>query len=1182
MNGMMNRPHSLAGTKQGIRGREWRRLRRSWWINFPEMTSTPRWFVLLAALWMALAGWALPARAQDDVPSGGGESDLLSAIQNAELDGSYYVTFDGSATITLTAPIEIPASVPYFTIDGNGFNPTISGGSASNVFIFQIDSGVQFAAIDLTLADGENTNGGAIYVQEDAMLYMTNCVLEGNNAIGTNANPGNLGSSSLQSNGQNGQRGTAGSSGLGGAIFNLGSIVLLNCALSNNAARGGYGGAGGAGGDGGGELAQGGAGGSGGAGAEALGGAICNFGSPPQDGSSAYSVVLSNCTVAGNSAVGGNGGAGGAGGTGFTAGLAGGGGGGGAASGAGLYSTSAVCVVNCTFLNNTAQGGTSAAGAASPTKGKSGPNGPNSFGGGLCLIGQDGMESDITNCTFFANVVIGGTGGAGGAGGVNGGHGGTGGTGTGGSIYFLSVKVPVDDASEAALTAGRKSKAPKVSYTNAGLVVVNSTFSMGSASGGTNGAAGTGPVTGVVGARGHGRGGNVASGAGYFTLMSSIIGTNLSGSCGAGKFIDAGYNLVQDESISVGKKSRRKVNPELATLANNGGPTPTLKLLIPSPATNKIPAELLPATDQRGVPRPASGALGDIGAFELVTKPIILTPPLNVATTNGSITNFTVLALGDESNTREPLYYRWRLNGTNIIGANQSNYFAAPTATFTNQGGYDVVVSNVSGTVTSTPPAYYLFSPFILTQPLTNQGVLPGKTATLTATAIGTVVPSYPNLGYLWQLNGTNLTTNVLSVSPSQVTTLASNVHNFTVQLSYTVFGNVTNGGNYTVAITNNYGGITSSICVVPVGVLITSAPPSIVYLSLGSTTNLTIGASGTAPLTYTWYFNGTALTGSGQQGSSSISVGPMTSSSYGTNSVTVQNTVNSVSYSITLLPTNTVPIIYPQPVSQALVLGSNATFFVSASGGTLSYQWQFNGTNIAGATSTSLTITNEQSTNAGAYAVEVTDSLGSTESSNAFLEVPPSIITAPTNQAVALGSNATFSVTAGGGGLSFQWSFNSNAVINGVITNSFTNLVTSSVLTLTNVQTTNLGTYSVLITNLAGAVTTNASLSQATSEVQVAVRAAEFSSPAEASAAAVLPPLAQPAPITSVTVASNFITFVYPGQAGLTYVLEYKSNLDDPDWVPLLTNTPATDGPAIYQDATTNGSSRYYRIWTW
>ena len=55
-----------------------------------------------------------------------------------------------------------------------------------------------------------------------------------------------------------------------------------------------------------------------------------------------------------------------------------------------------------------------------------------------------------------------------------------------------------------------------------------------------------------------------------------------------------------------------------------------------------------------------------------------------------------------------------------------------------------------------------------------------------------------------------------------------------------------------------------------------------------------------------------------------------------------------------------------------------------------MSYQWRLNGTNIAGATSTSLTLSNVQPAQAGNYSLRVTNAFGSTDSSNAVLTVNP------------------------------------------------------------------------------------------------------------------------------------------------------------------------------------------------
>jgi len=84
-------------------------------------------------------------------------------------------------------------------------------------------------------------------------------------------------------------------------------------------------------------------------------------------------------------------------------------------------------------------------------------------------------------------------------------------------------------------------------------------------------------------------------------------------------------------------------------------------------------------------------------------------------------------------------------------------------------------------------------------------------------------------------------------------------------------------------------------------------------------------------------------------------------------------------------------PSILSQPAGQAVIVGSNATFSVSATGTTpLMYQWNHEGTSINGATSSSLTLTNVQMSQSGNYAVTVTNLAGSIPSSNAILTVYP------------------------------------------------------------------------------------------------------------------------------------------------------------------------------------------------
>lgn len=81
-------------------------------------------------------------------------------------------------------------------------------------------------------------------------------------------------------------------------------------------------------------------------------------------------------------------------------------------------------------------------------------------------------------------------------------------------------------------------------------------------------------------------------------------------------------------------------------------------------------------------------------------------------------------------------------------------------------------------------------------------------------------------------------------------------------------------------------------------------------------------------------------------------------------------------------------PNIVGQPQSATVLEGSTLALTVAATAPALAYQWRFNGTNLASAVSSVLTLTNVQMAQAGTYTVLVTNNYGSAFSSNAVLTV--------------------------------------------------------------------------------------------------------------------------------------------------------------------------------------------------
>ena len=165
-------------------------------------------------------------------------------------------------------------------------------------------------------------------------------------------------------------------------------------------------------------------------------------------------------------------------------------------------------------------------------------------------------------------------------------------------------------------------------------------------------------------------------------------------------------------------------------------------------------------------------------------------------------------------------------------------------------------------------------------------------------------------------------------------------------------------------------------------------------------------------------------------------------------------------------------PTIVQQPLSQTVRISRNVSFQVAAVGTpTLRYQWWHGGTRISGATTNVLTLTNVQLTDGGTYTVVVTNTLGAVTSAPAMLNaygVPPVVTLAPQNTNTICGEAASFQVAVDGSApFTYQWQFNSTPIAG----------ATKTSLVLTNVDTTKAGSYTVLVTNAFGSVSTGAAL---------------------------------------------------------------------------------------------------------
>jgi uncharacterized repeat protein (TIGR03803 family) len=108
-------------------------------------------------------------------------------------------------------------------------------------------------------------------------------------------------------------------------------------------------------------------------------------------------------------------------------------------------------------------------------------------------------------------------------------------------------------------------------------------------------------------------------------------------------------------------------------------------------------------------------------------------------------------------------------------------------------------------------------------------------------------------------------------------------------------------------------------------------------------------------------------------------------------------------------------PFVTKPPANQTWASNATARFSVTAIGsGPLSYQWEFDGTALAGATNTVLVVSHEQLTNAGTYTVIVSNAYGSI-STNALLKVTAPTVTVRAPPAMVSNASLTISGTAHG-----------------------------------------------------------------------------------------------------------------------------------------------------------------------
>ena len=377
-------------------------------------------------------------------------------------------------------------------------------------------------------------------------------------------------------------------------------------------------------------------------------------------------------------------------------------------------------------------------------------------------------------------------------------------------------------------------------------------------------------------------------------------------------------------------------------------------------------------------------------------------PPTNTTAVLGTNVSVSATAMG-----LAPLSYQWIMFGTNLPTATNAT-LSLPAIQVEQAGDYQLVASSPYGSVTSAVAHVVVLLPVVITSQPQSTNVYAGQSFSLSVSATGTLP-----ITNRWTFEGITIagaTNSTLVVSNAQAV----------------------NEGVYRAVVQNAAAAATSVVArvrVFPQLPVILAGPAS---FTVGASSNavFSVIATGTQPLSYQWLFNGNALVGaSGSQ----YALSNAQAINAGNYQVVVTNNAGAITSAVAALTVAPVaPYFLVQPTGAALPAGTNATLAASAGGSQpIRYQWLLDGTNLAGAMSPSLSLSNLTLLDAGDYSLVASNIAGASTSSVATLSItaaPPVFVQQPVSFTVAAGANTNLSSLAvGSAPLSYQWYFQSN-----------------------------------------------------------------------------------------------------------------------------------------------------------
>ncbi len=399
-----------------------------------------------------------------------------------------------------------------------------------------------------------------------------------------------------------------------------------------------------------------------------------------------------------------------------------------------------------------------------------------------------------------------------------------------------------------------------------------------------------------------------------------------------------------------------------------------------------------------------------------------------------------------------------------------------PTRTFPRM---DDLLSGVPGTGEALPTITreMVFKVTVRDNHINGGGVASGATRVIVDASTGPLVVTQPAKGRVWEGGSTQ----IVKWNVARTDTLAERVHvllstdggrNFDRTLAFCT----RNDGEEAVklpevdataarirvesCVRTSFFNISESFSICA-GPRITVEPADVIACA-GKPATFSVTAAG-AELRYQWYRNGAPIGGATER---SLPITAVGAGDYGSYHVVISNGCSSVNSRSAKLSAAAATVITGQLASVTVCPNRPATLSITATGAGLRYQWYHNSVPITSETGSSLTVAATGSKDTGMYHVLVSGDCGSVLSNPATLslEKAPVITGEPANVEVCAGQPVTFSVTATGTDLRYQWRKNGIPIAG----------ETRRILTVTSVSAASVGSYDVIVTNACGQTDTS------------------------------------------------------------------------------------------------------------